>query len=310
MKKLIAVLLSLCILIGMPACSSSDAPQPTQAATNPPVIATDPPAVAKPEPIETAPPVTEPEEATLEEVVVYDDGSFKLTAKEIDYSDSREIQVKFLAENNSDKAVSFVGNDFTVNGITIYGNFYIDIAAGKKANGSLDLDLDDLSYVGIEEIATITAQDIFIYNTDDRETIAHLTFSLETSIASNHDQEIDRSGELLYEQDGIRVLYRGLEIDWKDEPVLSVFVENTSDVNCSILVEDVSVNGFMVYANMSAPAYSQTVTYNEIDFSSSDLEENGIDVIEEVCFKLWAYDNDNRTTLWRTEEITVYISSE
>lgn len=306
MKKLIAVLLSLCILIGMPACSSSDAPQPTQAATNPP----EPPAVTEPEPVETEPPETEPAEATLEEVVVYDDGTFKLTAKEIDYSDSREIQVKFLAENNSDKSVSFVGNDFTINGITIYGNFYIDVAAGKKANGSLNLDLDDLSYVGIEEIATITAQDIFIYNNDDRETITHLTFSLETSIANDYNQEIDRSGELLYERDGIRVLYRGLETNWMDEPVLSVLVENTSDVNCSILVDDVSVNGFMVYANMSAPAYSDTVTYNEIDFSSSDLEESGIDAIEEVCFKLWAYDDDNNTTLWRTEEITVSISSE
>ena len=295
MKRILSLLLALILVFGLFGCSGS-AEQET-AATKDVNISSDFSTV------QTDSPKTPT--AQIQEVVVYDDGLFKLTAKEIDYSDSREVQVKFLAENNSDKTVAFVGNDFTINGITLYCNFYIDIAAGKKANGSLDLDLEDLEYVGIEEIATITAQDVFIYDKDASETVAHLSFSLDTSIADSHIQKIDDSGDLLYEQSGIRVLYRGIETNWMGEPVLSVFVENTSDVSCSIMVEDVSVNGFMVYANMSAPAYPGTVTYSDIDFSGSDLEENEISEIEEVSFKLWAYDGDNYTTLWRSEEITV-----
>lgn len=299
MKRFICMILAMVLALGLMACGADPAPAtPSDNLQNKPA-----PAPAQTEaPTESAVP-----SAQIQEAVVYEDSSFRLTAKEIDYSDSRDIRIKFLAENNSDKTVAFVGNDFTINGITIYCNFYISIAAGKKANGSLDISLEDLDYVGIEEIATVTAQDVFIYDKDANETITHLAFSLDTSIADSHTQEIDDSGELLYEQDGIRVVYRGIETNWMDEPVLSVFVENASDINCTIHVEDVSVNGFMVYGNMATPAYAGTVSYGDIDFSGSDLEENDIDVIEEVCFTLWAYDGENYNTLWRSEELTVSI---
>lgn len=299
MKRFVCMILALVLALGLMACGAD--PEPATPSDN---LQHNP----APTPSQTEAP-TEPAvpSAQIQETVVYEDSSFRLTAKEIDYSYSRDIRIKFLAENNSDKTIAFVGNDFTINGITIFCNFYIDIAAGKKANGSLDISLEDLDYVGIEEIATVTAQDVFIYDKDASETITHLTFSLDTSIADSHTQEIDDSGDLLYEQDGIRVVYRGIETNWMDEPVLSVFVENTSDINCTIHVEDVSVNGFMVYGNMATPAYAGTVSYGDIDFSGNDLEENDIDVIEEVCFKLWAYDGENYNTIWQSEELTVSI---
>ena len=81
-------------------------------------------------------------------------------------------------------------------------------------------------------------------------------------------------------------------------------MENNTDVDFGVYVDDTSVNGFMVYGSMVAYAYSGCVTYEELDFLSSDMEENDIDSIEEVSFTMYAYNRENGK-LWTTDEIIV-----
>ena len=61
--------------------------------------------------------------ASISETVVFNNGDFKLTAKEIDFSDDYDIKVKFLVENNTNKNISIIGQDFSINGITMYCSF-------------------------------------------------------------------------------------------------------------------------------------------------------------------------------------------
>lgn len=300
MKKLIAFLI--CISLFLTGCGASMAetqPETTEATLT--TVATEAPTESETEaPTETV----AAEEGTIAETVVYDDGTFKLTAKEIDYSDDYDIEIKVLAENGSDKNVSFTGNYFSINGITMYCGFHVSVAPGKKANDSISLDRDDLGKYGIKSIATIAAQDAYIYNKDDSKTITNFKFSLETSIADGYVQDVDKSGQTVYEKDGVVIKYRGIDTDWTDDEVLVFYVENNTDVDFNVHAQDVSMNGFMVYGSMVARAYAGCVTYSELDFSSSDMEENDIDSIEEVSFTMYAY-NDENGKLWTTGEITV-----
>lgn len=300
MKKVIVFLLCLCfVLSGCSASTAETRPETTEA--TPTTVATEAPTEAETEaPTETVAAL----EGTIAETVVYDDGTFKLTAKEIDYSDKYNIKVKLLAENNSDKTVSFLGSNFSINGITMYCSFYCEVAPGKKANDSIDIDRDDLEKYGIKSIATVKGQDPYIYNKDDKETIARFQFSLETSIADGYVQKVDKSGQTIYDKDGVVIKYRGIETDWSGDEVLSFYVENNTDVDFGVYVDDTSVNGFMVYGSMVAYAYSGCVTYEELDFLSSDMEENDIDSIEEVSFTMYAYNRENGK-LWTTDEIIV-----
>jgi major membrane immunogen (membrane-anchored lipoprotein) len=111
MKKSIAFLI--CISLFLTGCGASTAEtQPETTEATPTTVATEAPTEAATEaPTETV----AAEEGTIAETVVYDDGTFKLTAKEIDYSDDYSIKIKVLAENNSDKNVSFTGTQFSVN---------------------------------------------------------------------------------------------------------------------------------------------------------------------------------------------------
>lgn len=296
MKKLIAFLI--CISLFLTGCGASTAEtQPETTEATPTTIATEALTEAATEAVADL-------EGTIEETVVYDDGTFKLTAKEIDYSDKYNIKVKLLAENNSDKTISFLGSNFSINGITMYCSFYCEVAPGKKANDSIDIDRDDLEKYGIKSIATVKGQDPYIYNKDDKETIARFQFSLETSISDGYVQEVDKSGQTIYDKDGVVIKYRGIETDWSGDEVLSFYVENNTDVDFGVYVDDTSVNGFMVYGSMVAYAYSGCVTYEELDFLSSDMEENDIDSIEEVSFTMYAYNRENGK-LWTTDEIIV-----
>lgn len=254
-------------------------------------------------PPETMPPT--PSTAVISEMVVFDNGDFKLTAKEIDFTDDYDVKVKFLAENNTDKNVSILGQYFSINGITMYCSFYIEVAAGKKANEFLEIDRDDLAYVGIKDIATIKAQDCYIYDKDISKKIIDFKFDLVTSIADGYQQEIDRSGQTVYDQNGIIVKYRGIVPGSFGDEELEFYVENISDANIGVYVDNVSVNGFMIYGNMVAYAFPGCVTYATLDFSSSDLEKNDIEAIEEVSLNLYGYDQDASKKIWTSEEFTV-----
>lgn len=301
MKKLIAFLI--CISLFLTGCGAPTAEtQPETTEATPTTVATEAPTEAATEaPTEAV----AAEEGTIAETVVYDDGTFKLTAKEIDYSDDYSIKIKVLAENNSDKNVSFTGTQFSVNGITMYCGLHENVAPGKKSNGSIDITRENLEKYGIKSIATVKAQDAYIYNKDDKKTITRFQFSLETSISDGYVQEIDKSGQTIYDKDGIIIKYRGIETDWTDNEILSFYVENRTDSDINIFSDDVSVNGFMIYGSMVAHAYAGCVTYDGLSFLSSDLEENDIDSIEEVSFSLHASDSETKKRLWTTDEITV-----
>lgn len=255
---------------------------------------------------QTVPPTTiiqSPKYPSIDETVVYDDGSFKLTAKEIDFSNSLQVRIKFLIENSSDKNIAFNGNYFTVNGITVPGYMYLKAAAGKKANDYVTFGLDNLEFAGISDIATIVAQDAHIVDTDSFQTLAEAPFELDTSISGDYVQEIDDSGQTIIDNNGIVVKYRGVSETWDKIGKLDFYVDNSSDQNVNIMVKDISVNGFTIYGNMVARAYSNCATYDSITFLSDDFKTNDIESIDDVSVRLYACDSSTFRTLWTTEEI-------
>ena len=123
MKRLFPLFLFMCTLLcGCGSTVSETEPPETTPATESvaPVVLT--PTSAAAESVSAS-----PGNVTISETVVFDNGDFKLTAKEIDFSDDYDVRVKFLAENNTANTVSIVGSDFSINGITMYCNFYIEI---------------------------------------------------------------------------------------------------------------------------------------------------------------------------------------
>lgn len=69
-------------------------------------------------------------------------------------------------------------------------------------------------------------------------------------------------------------------------------------------MDDMSVNGFMLSPFFSTTVYDGKKAINDITVFSSDLEENGIETIEEVELKFNIYDADSYSTISDSEPIT------
>lgn len=83
-----------------------------------------------------------------------------------------------------------------------------------------------------------------------------------------------------------------------------LYCENNSGKNIGISVEEMSINGFMMNPLFSTTVYDGKMALDDITIFSSDLEENGIEGIEEVELKFHIFDVDSYDTIADSEVIT------
>ena len=199
------------------------------------------------------------------------------------------------------------GMDVIVNGITMNGYLYIDVAAEKKANGVLEIYTDSLQVAGIEQIATVNAVDAYIYDTDSYETIVNTPFAVTTSLGAEYRQALDETGDVLYESNGVAVISKIISDGLFGKTVL-LYVRNESGKNVIIQGENISVNGFTIDAWLYDNVYADTVRFCGLDIFTTALEENGITEIEDVSFTISIIDPQSFNTIASSDEIQIYVN--
>lgn len=80
---------------------------------------------------------------------------------------------------------------------------------------------------------------------------------------------------------------------------LNVYLENKTDMELMFTVEDVSVNGFMCDPFWACSVAAGKKANEQIGFSDTDFEKNGIETVEEITFTLRVYDNAD----WLAEDV-------
>lgn len=208
--------------------------------------------------------------ATIEETVMYDEGDVKITATGISYN-NYSAELELLIENNTDKDLQFVSGSMgyscnSVNGImTNDGYLLCDVAAGKKANDYIRFDYDQLMLYGINEIADIEIG--FDISDDDYNHIYSGPRQVKTSIydsydyKSNHYQQgikssaamntygyklIYFSEEALYDENGVKLISSGVMATDEGDMMLLLEFENTTENQIYIRTSDISINGLVV----------------------------------------------------------------
>jgi hypothetical protein len=74
---------------------------------------------------------------------------------------------------------------------------------------------------------------------------------------------------------------------------LNCYLANHTDKNLMFFWDDVSVNGFMVNPFWSLSVAAGKQAYTEIIFFRSDLEQQDIEVVQDIEFRLQVSDNDD-----------------
>lgn len=88
-------------------------------------------------------------------------------------------------------------------------------------------------------------------------------------------------------------------------PSIVVYIENTGDTDVTVQTRDVSINGFMVDDIFSCDVVPGKRAVDTITFIETDLEENGIAVIENVELSFLVFDMANWETIVDTEAVNI-----
>lgn len=257
------------------------------------------------DPTDAAPTEGEKKDVTIAETVVYDENNIKLTVKGMEESWSG-IDLKVLLENNTDENVTFSIDEFVINGICISGLGYVEAAAGKKSNDTISLYDEDLETAGIKTIATIEGKEGRIINSDSYDKLYDVPFKVVTSAGEDYAQTVDNSGDVLFEAEGITVIAKSIQENLLGQSVC-LFVENETGKDIVVNAEDVSVNGFTVTTLMYENVYADTVRFCDLLLLSSELEENEIETVENVTFKLEVIDPETYEHIADSEELEVIV---
>lgn len=250
----------------------------------------------------------EKNDTTIEEQVLVDDHDIKITATKYETHDILSDDISLLIENNGTEDVAVTCDALIVNGYMMNDFFSSTVAAGKKANETIDISSGQLKSAGIDNVGQIEVYFRF-YDPDSYDDIFKTDcITIKTSNYDQMDITANDDGQELYNSNGVRIVGKFLNEDTIWGTAVVLYIENNNDFNVCVQCEDMSINGFMVNPVFSSTIYADRKIIDDITIFSSDLEDNGIDSVEDIELKFKAYNVDTYDDVFETEPITFKVN--
>ena len=245
------------------------------------------------------------EEVTIAETVLYEADGIKVTAKSL-ADGLLGTEVKLLIENDSSKNILITSSSVSANGYMMpTAALYAEVAAGKKANESLTLMSSELDQCGIETLAEMQFY-LQIQDPETWETIKTTDLITLATSATGYTQSVDDSGDVLYNENGYKVVCKGLKQDIIWDGTVVFYMENNSNKAVSIYAENVSVNGFMQEVGLWSDLRPSTKMIDGMSMIDlSDLEITNIDEIKTIEFNRRIVDAETWEEIVTTDAMTL-----
>ena len=298
MKRFFALTLSILMLLSMTACGGAKEPAPTDAtsaATVPVTESTDAP-TETPTEAPTEAPVIRNEFAN---VVLVDDENVTFTIVKAAHNDHMGMQLQVQCVNKTDRSLIFSWDQVSVCGFMYDPLWAEEVAAGKTANSTVDLDTYKLEQMGVYSVDEIT----FTLRVIDSEnwmeeplvqegfTVYPTGLTPETLVMP---QRADTVGQtVIADDDNIRFVIEWADTEDSSAFTVYVYMENKTGRNLMYAWDLVSVNGYMIDPFWAMSVSAGKKACSEITFYRSDLENNGIEDVTDIEFKLIVSDYDD-----------------
>lgn len=172
------------------------------------------------------------------------------------------------------------------------------------------LSIMSIQLCNVQMKATETIADLQFYihvvDSDTFEALADSELiSLSTS-ATGLEQPVDETGDVLYNENGIKIVCKGLKQDIIWDGTIVFYMYNTSGQPITVYAENVSVDGFMQDAGLWSDLRDGTRIIDGMSLLNlSDLELESIDEVEEIEFNLRVVNSENWKEIVTTDVITL-----
>ena len=233
------------------------------------------------------------QELSLDDRVVFDWEGLRVIAKYVNLSGSAP-EVRLLVENDSPYDVAMHATDEYINDFSVGSDLYAEIPSGRKKNMSLTFHKDSIedSFINTPRTLEFT---LFFNDMQNRERLV-TSEPVRISLSGSEDtpEEVPE-GQVLIDQDGIRMIALGISSSTASQTTVVLYAENKSEHPIMIEQENTSVNGFMVNASMVCYLDAGRKSYGLLFLNGDSLRENEIQSIEEIQLDLAVKNTDDWT---------------
>ena len=117
-----------------------------------------------------------------------------------------------------------------------------------------------------------------------------VTYNYQTSPPTTQPTTAELS--LIYDQNNVKIYYVGLS-ESERRTNLDVYIENNSDKNIMVQVDDFTVNDFVVTTSFSSDVPAGKKVYDDISILNSSLEKSNVEKIETIEFYFDVFNADD-----------------
>lgn len=248
---------------------------------------------------------------TVEEKLLYDSKFLTVTVKGISYTGVTGPELQLSIENQYSRDVIVQAPYAIVNGYMITPEMNTKVATGKTTQGTLTLPYFNLAISGINTLKKIE----FAFRVVEAENYNPITttdlLTVETSAPQDEELACDDSGQVAYDENDIKIVFKGFTTDraYSEGAELIVYMYNGTDKNIAIRTDNVVVNGYDMTSAMNSTILPDKRAVDVVTIYKLDMEEYGIDEIDSVKVSFAIKDAGNWETIDSTELISVDLKA-
>lgn len=251
------------------------------------------------------------ESYSLTKTVIVDDENCTFIIKEIKET-SYSVQLSVFCENKTDKRLMFSLDNVVVNGYMNDPFWATEVAAGKKANQTIEFYTDSVIGYSFNQIDELRF-DLLVYDSenweahrlvDDSFVVYPTGLSADTFVRPER-VPYDNETVIVNDENGTFIIC-ATDPDSAYGYTVTVFIENKTDSTMMVSWDDVSVNDYMADPFWGGSVASHACATSEIYFWTL-LEDNGIEEVENIEFRLRMSDYDSMGDTVYLDEVFSYI---
>ena len=234
MKRFSCLLLCAAILFSFAACGSSDNHTPAETVVSATVPVTEPPHQTEP----TAAPTQAPAApAVMGETVIVDQDSVAFISTKTEHSEHLGMQLHVQCVNKTDRTLMFSWDMVSACGYMYDPMWAVEVAAGKTANTTIDLDTYALGRMGIDSVDEITFT-LRIYDSEnwmDEPIVADVFTIYPTGLSAETftvpPQAFSEDHAVIADDENVRFVIEGVTDEGASGYTVHAYLENKTDRN-------------------------------------------------------------------------------
>lgn len=253
----------------------------------------------------------------FEEQVIMVENDIRVIATSLDLNEKNGPVIHTVVENNSSNEIVVITENDVINYQRTDYFTGVSVPSGQSAKSEIEIykyQLDQSDMIG----TTCLEFDIMACNSESFDEIyasEHVKLVLELGKSVNgmkkHFTEIDFREQIIYEDDYVKVVAEGINVNGDFGPEIDVKIENLSNKLLCLETTHGSVNGYMVDFSLHSMAISPGDTvYDTIHISRNVLNQCGIIDIHCIELGLYIYTMEYEPINIYTPLITIYTNLE